>query len=115
VRVIKSGRTEESDGIVRQDGSGRLGTTQEIPSLDFTKDRLDSRSAEYLDSAKAFADRFNGPTAKTFNTWWHKTVGTMYHLSTINAPFKRVFDAPTLAYAKTQRKLRRNQNELVGS
>jgi len=31
-------------------------------------------------------------TQRRFNRWWHTTVGTMYHLSTINPKFKRVFD-----------------------
>ena len=33
-----------------------------------------------------------GPSVKTFNEAWHKTVGTMYHLSTVDAEFKGVFD-----------------------
>lgn len=30
---------------------------------------------------------------KTFNSWWHKTVGTQYHKAQIDKHFKRVYDA----------------------
>jgi hypothetical protein len=29
---------------------------------------------------------------RTFNRWWHKTVGTQYHKATVDKDFKRVFD-----------------------
>lgn len=28
-----------------------------------------------------------------FNRWWHRTVGTQFHKSLINKPFRRVYEA----------------------
>jgi hypothetical protein len=38
MRANESGRNEENAGILRQDESGRIGTDQEVPSLDFTQE-----------------------------------------------------------------------------
>jgi len=61
-----------------------------------------SRAADPRDPttfAGKATDAFNDlmGSTKTFNGWWHKTVGTQYHKAEKDRDFKRVFDA-TQAY-----------------
>lgn len=97
---------------------GEAGHLRRAPSLDVIRDRLaegrrrlglaeDPRSDggaegeaggvefQLADQAlERLRDRvavFNDST-KTFNGWWHKTVGTQYHKAQIDADYRRVFD-----------------------
>ena len=49
-----------------------------------------SRQSAMMDSAySALDDAFR--SHKTFNSWWHKTVGTQYHKATVDKGYERVF------------------------
>lgn len=49
-----------------------------------------SRGPLLQKSLDAVGDLFHSD--RTFNRWWHKTVGTQYHKAQIDKHFKRVFD-----------------------
>lgn len=76
-----------------------------LQALNQTGERNDQGSADLRASIAGYADKLGVrkdvserisdlfASEKTFNSWWHKTIGTQYHKAQIDSDFKRVYDA----------------------
>lgn len=72
---------------------GNLGSfDSENPDIRFSRGRTLSQNATIEQRLRTTAaDLFQ--SHKTFNSWWHKSVGTQYHKAQVDQDFKPVFDA----------------------
>jgi Large polyvalent protein-associated domain 5/ADP-Ribosyltransferase in polyvalent proteins/Large polyvalent protein-associated domain 1 len=57
-------------------------------------DQVESTVMEYMPNETAVKERLNDffKTRQTFNSWWHKTIGTQYHKAQKSPEFKKVYD-----------------------
>jgi N12 class adenine-specific DNA methylase len=92
-----------ADAYRNGDLTGRYGirTAQETQSEEdkanraSTKDSTSPMFSRTVEMQVAVSQRITDllTTQKTFNGWWHKSIGTPYHKSQIDADYRKVFDS----------------------
>lgn len=88
--IRERGRRLAAKGISETPDSPRFSRNRD-GNRDLSSATLADQTAEIAGSARQVVGDLL-QSQRTFNRWWHTTVGTQYHKATIDRDFKRVFD-----------------------
>ena len=95
VRADKSGSLEEPAQKGEAGGKDSVGKSGIESNGDFSPTNPDIMFSRTVELRAAVSQRAADllTTQKTFNNWWHKTVGTQYHKAHVDADYRKAFNA----------------------